>query len=299
MVGGRRAGKWHGAVGPPSHPVTVVVITRNRRRSLLDALGHLTRLPEQPAVVVVDNGSQDGSADAVRASFPSVVVVGRRENLGAAGRNVGASLANTPYVAFSDDDSWWDPGALDAAARLLDAAPDVGLVAAKVLVGPESRLDPTSRAMATSALPLHPTAGCRTVVGFLACGAVVRRAAFLGVGGFEPELGLGGEEQLLALDLASAGWALVYAPKVVARHHPWIGPDRGDRSRRQAANGLVVAWARLPATVAWRASIRALRSAGTVAAAVGATGDALGRWRWISAHRRVVPPEVIDAVRRA
>lgn len=52
--------------------VTVVTATRNRGEELLRTLGRLTGLPERPPVIVVDNGSEDGSAEAARAAaFPA------------------------------------------------------------------------------------------------------------------------------------------------------------------------------------------------------------------------------------
>src|SRR4051812_30344432 len=114
---------------------TVVVITHDRRRALLRTLTKLRarpRLPasptppeppEPPEVIVVDNASTDGTADAVADAFPGVVVLRARRNLGAVGRNVAVDHALTPYVAFCDDDTWWEPDGLDRAADLLDAHP--------------------------------------------------------------------------------------------------------------------------------------------------------------------------------
>ncbi|MBP2707815.1 glycosyltransferase [Microbispora sp. RL4-1S] len=69
--------------------VGVVVITWNRRREALTAVGRLVALPERPHVVLVDNASSDGTAEAVRARFPEVEVVALPQNLGAVGRNIG------------------------------------------------------------------------------------------------------------------------------------------------------------------------------------------------------------------
>ena len=100
-----------------------MIATRNRRPELLRTLGRLHELPERPPVIVVDNASADGSAAAVRdRSRPSRSRM-LPLNAGAAARNIGAALAATPYVAFSDDDSWWEPGALARAATALDADP--------------------------------------------------------------------------------------------------------------------------------------------------------------------------------
>jgi GT2 family glycosyltransferase len=279
----------------PEPSVTVVVATRNRRASLLRTLERLAALPEAPPVVVVDNASADGTADAVRAAHPGVRVLEPGANLGASARTVGAVAARSPFVAFCDDDSWWGPGALARAAALLDAHPGVALIAARVLVGPGERLDPTCEAMAHGPLRAGEPLPGPPVLGFVACGAAVRRATFLAAGGFEPRLGVGGEEELLALDLAAMGWRSVYVAEVVAHHHPAAGP-RGARDRVQLRNALWSAWLRRPWPRALRRSARLLAAGGAVAP--GALTDALAGLPWALRRRRPLPPDVERAVRR-
>ncbi|WP_313879548.1 glycosyltransferase family 2 protein [Streptomyces silvisoli] len=92
--------------------VGLVVITRNRRSRLLATLSRLGALPGRPPIVVVDNASVDGTSAAVRADFPDVRVLRLARNEGAVARNHGVALLDSRYVAFSDDDSWWDAEAL-------------------------------------------------------------------------------------------------------------------------------------------------------------------------------------------
>jgi GT2 family glycosyltransferase len=274
------------------------MITMNRRDQALAALDRLAALPERPPLVVVDQGSMDGTADAVSGRHPTATVLPLRRNHGAAGRNIGVALATTPYVAFSDDDSWWEPDALGAAAAILDAHPEVGLVAARMLVGPDGRDDPINRCMEAS--PLDPVAGVPypRVLGFLACGSVVRRAAFLAVGGFDPAFQVGGEEELLALDLEAAGLRSVYAAEVRARHHP--APRNGDdgaRARRQARNVVWVPWMRLPVRQAAAESWGLIRSGWRDPCTRGGLVDAARGWGKVRARRRLVPPAVQEARR--
>lgn len=91
---------------------TVVVITRNRRSELLRTLGLLSALPERPPIVVTDNASSDGTAAAVAQSFPEALLLCTGRNLDAVGRNVAVARVRTPYVAFCDDETWWEAGAL-------------------------------------------------------------------------------------------------------------------------------------------------------------------------------------------
>jgi N-acetylglucosaminyl-diphospho-decaprenol L-rhamnosyltransferase len=266
--------------------IAVVVATRDRRDTLLATLDRLVALPARPRVIVVDNASADGTAAAVRARHPEVDVIALPRNLGAAARTAGVRVADAPFVAFADDDSWWEPGALRRAAEHLAGHPRLGLLAARILVGDSGRLDPTCAAMARSPLSSDVPLPGPKVLGFLACGAVVRREAYLAVGGFEGRLGIGGEEDLLAMDLASAGWALAYVEDVVAHHHPQTAARPGRRAL-VARNDLWSAWLRRPLRVALRVTLAAARDGhgrGFPAALRGLP--------WIARRRRVVPCHV-------
>jgi GT2 family glycosyltransferase len=247
-------------------------------------------------VTVVDNGSRESVAPAVRRHPLAATVIELGENRGAAARNDGAMAAGTEYVAFSDDDSWWEPGALAKAEQVLDGHPRLALIAARVLVGRERRLDPTSAEMAASPLDRDGDLPGPSVLGFLACGAVVRRSAFLAAGGFERRLGVGGEEELLAIDLAALGHRLAYVADVVAIHEPAHG-GRPRRDRDTLRNSLLVAWLRRPAGDALRRSLRLLGRQRDCRQAVLATFDALRAARWASSRRRAVPPPLARELR--
>jgi GT2 family glycosyltransferase len=270
-------------------PVGVVIITRDRATELLHTLGRLAALPERPPVVVVDQGSRDDTPDRVRAAFPAVRVIELDGNRGAAGRTVGVEAVDTPYVAFCDDDSWWAPGALAEGAQLLDEHPSVALVAGRVLLGAGERLDPACAEMEASPLDQHPELPGRRILGFVACGAIVRRSAFLQVGGFEPRLGLGAEEQLLAVDLAARGWQLVYCERLAAHHHPSSTRDHRARRAVQVRNDLWFAWLRRHRGAAWRDTVAAARTAMRDAGARAGVRQALTGGSWVLAERRTVP----------
>ena len=82
--------------------MTVVVLTCNRRNEVLHTLEALRRLAGPPAIMVVDNGSTDKTAEATSLRFPEARLVSLSRNVGAASRNIGASHVRTYYVAFSD-----------------------------------------------------------------------------------------------------------------------------------------------------------------------------------------------------
>ena len=146
---------------------------------------------------------------------------------------MGVRRVDAEFVAFADDDSWWAPGALTAAAEILAAHPDIAVVNARILVGPEHRLDGACEVMARSPLPRPVGARWPSLLGFVACGAMVRRAPFLAVGGFDDVVRFPGEEERVALDLVARGWRIVYAENVVVHHHP--SPRRHSPDSRVAA----------------------------------------------------------------
>jgi N-acetylglucosaminyl-diphospho-decaprenol L-rhamnosyltransferase len=281
---------------PPAPRTTVVIATRNRRRRLLATLERLDALPERPPVVVVDNASGDGTAAAVRERYPATRVIELDANHGPAARNFGLRAAETPFVALNDDDSWWEPGALAEAERRFDADPRLALVAARILVEPGGRLDPTCEAMADSPLPTAPGQPDPSVLGFVACGAVLRRSAALEVGGFDERMGMGGEESLLSLELAMAGYRQLYADTVVAHHQPASG-SRPGRLRNVVRNDLLVAWLRRPVGGALRRTARLARAHGRSREGLLGAVDALREAPWVARERRAVDPPLERALR--
>jgi GT2 family glycosyltransferase len=285
--------------------VGVVVITYQRREEALACVERLCALPEQPPVVVVDNGSTDGTAAAIRDRFPDVDVVALGENLGAVGRNVGVDRLRTPYVAFCDDDTWWRPGSLERAADVLDAHPALALVNAKIVVEPYGTEDPIVAELRDSPVPGPEWLPGPALGSFLAGASVVRRSAFVAAGGFSSRLWLGGEEELLATDLLSAGWEICYIEDMVVHHHASKLRDPHLRRRVGLRNTLWFTWLRRPLTPALR---RTAFLARTVPhdriSALGAL-DALRGVPWLISQRNPRPAEVearlspLDAAQRA
>jgi len=279
---------------PPARPahdraarVSVVVLTYNRADQVLDTLARLAALPDRIDIIVVDNASSDDTAERIAVAFPFVELVVAPSNMGAAGRNLGVAKVRTEYVAFCDDDTWWHPGSLTQAAAILDAAPRVAVLNARVVVGEDGDADETCERMRVSPLGANGLPG-PSLVGYMAGASVFRASVYRKMGGYEPRLFIGGEESLLALDLLDDGHALVYAEELVLHHHPSPIRDSALRRRLLARNAAWVAWLRLPVHEALRASLQALsvmRREGTL------LRDAMQMLRglpWALAHRRAV-----------
>jgi GT2 family glycosyltransferase len=276
---------------------TVVVMTRNRRSSLARTLSRLQSLPERPRILVVDNASDDGTPAVVRRLFPGVGLIVLRRNIGPAARTVGVEAAQTPYIAFADDDSWWRPGALARAEKTFDGHPPVAVVAGRTLVGRDHSEDPINEAMRASPLGRAPGLPGPSVLGFLACGSLVRRSAFLAVGGFRESV-MGFEETPLAVELVRRGWAVVYIDDVVAEHHP--APERDGAARRRGCvrNVVVFAWLRRPVAVAIARTVRAVRDGTRDGAAFRGLIDAVRETPRLLREREVIDEALEASLRR-
>ncbi|MFD6067351.1 glycosyltransferase family 2 protein [Amycolatopsis lurida] len=272
--------------------ITVVVITHNRRGQLLETLDSMIALPDAAPIVVVDNASRDGTADAVEERFPSVRVIRSSRNLGAVARNLAVRAVETPYVAFCDDDTRWQPGSLRRAVEQLDAHPGLGVVTGRCLVEPALTEDPITPELRHSPVPGPDWLPGPALLGVMAGLSAVRVRAFHDVGGFSDRMWLGGEEELFALDLAAKGWWMCWDEEMVIHHAP--SAVRDPRRRRQLGirNTLWTLWLRRPPGSIARRMVAVLRSAPFDRATFAAVAEAVRGIPWVLRERAVVPAGV-------
>ena len=176
--------------------VTVSIVNHENREAVLASLRALdgdTGRRARSEVVVVDNVSLDGSAEAIREAFPAVQVLERGARAGyGANHNLALRRAQGRYVLLLNDDAQVTPGAIDTLAAALDADPTAA-VAAPAVHTPSGAAEPTlwprpslrldvSGALRRSA----PQAVSGADIGwFRGCALLVRRDAVLAVGGFD------------------------------------------------------------------------------------------------------------------
>ncbi len=130
----------------PSAPiVSILIVSFNTRDMTLECLRSVARETSVPhEVILVDNASRDGSAEAVAAAFPDVRLMAEADNHGfAKGNNIAAGVARGDYILLLNPDTVVLDGAIDALVAFARREPDAMIWGGRTLYG-DRRLNPTS-----------------------------------------------------------------------------------------------------------------------------------------------------------
>ncbi|MBC7783882.1 MAG: glycosyltransferase [Burkholderiales bacterium] len=222
------------------HPgrATVVITTKNRVEELRAAVASAVAQSEPVEVLVIDDGSTDGTADMIRAEFPSVRLVRYESSCGLiVRRNQGAALASTPIVVSIDDDAAF-PSKNTVQQTLLEFdRPEVGAVAI-----PFINVNQNDTVHQRAPRDEHVYVA-RTFIG---TAHAVRRDLFLALGGYREHLFHQGEESDYCIRMLDAGY-IVRIGHADPIHH-FESPRRDFRridlyGRR---NDILFAWHNVP-----------------------------------------------------
>jgi GT2 family glycosyltransferase len=213
--------------------VAIVVVTYRRQALLAECLESIERAQEQVGsaeLIVVDNGSRDGTSELIRERWPSARVVEIADNVGfTAAVSKGIALASARWVALFNDDVTIAPDALAALLAIGDSAPDVGSVAAQMRFArrPDTinsaGITVDSLGVAADRLVGAPIGAGESspteVFGVSGGAALYRREMLDDVGGFDVSFFAYLEDVDVAWRAHARGWRAFYAPDAVALHH--------------------------------------------------------------------------------
>lgn len=202
----------------------------NGRRWLPGVLDSLAAQTAPPAeVVVVDDGSTDGSTGLLRERYPDVRVLALERNGGfARAANAGLAAVSAPAVALVNTDVVLAADWLELAAAALRGAPDAAAVATKMVdladpgvlydAGDVLRRDGVCEQRGRFERDTGRWDAPGEVFSACAGAALYRREAVLAAGGFDERFGTYLEDVDLGLRLRLAGWRCRWEPRAVARH---------------------------------------------------------------------------------
>ncbi|HTX43647.1 MAG TPA: glycosyltransferase family 2 protein [Methanocella sp.] len=209
---------------------SVIVVNYNGKQYLkrcMDAL--LRQTYPSLEVILVDNGSSDGSAEYVKGSYPSVRTVEAAENLGfARGNNVGIRAARGEFIATLNNDTEAAPGWLEALVGAMAADEGVGMCASKMLrMDDPTLIDSTGICVSRSGAcwdrgmfqkDVGQFEAAEEVFGPCAGAALYRKSMLDAVGLFDEDFVSYMEDTDLAFRCRLAGWKCRYVPGAVVYH---------------------------------------------------------------------------------
>lgn len=289
------------------------MLTHNRVESVRVVLERLASLPVDE-VVVADNGSSDGTPELILQAGGNVTLLMLDSNLGVAARNLAVKRARSELILMLDDDSYPLPGTVEHLVAAFDRQPGLGIAGARVI-----DVDAEGKALGDGTGPgsfdwyLRPR-GRRDAppegfpASFFAQGAcVIRRTAFLDVGGcFAPYFFREPEPDLTARMIA-AGWDVRYFPEAEFAHRH-SRARRGDPATRRMLqyrirNQIWYFWLRFPITIAARRiplylafDLAECLYRGELGAWTGAIADAWAQRALIRGQRRPLPRSTLRRV---
>lgn len=211
--------------------LSVIIVNWNGRNHLTTCLESLAvQTFRDFEVVLVDNGSIDGSLEFVRERYPWVKLVELPENRGfAAGNNAGLAAARGEYIVTLNNDTEADPGWLAELVAVADASPAAGMVASRICsfsdhdridsLGVHICRDGMSRgAHRLSRFSMHNLERVEEILLPSACVALYRRAMLDETGFFDADFFAYCEDTDLGLRGRLAGWGAVLARDAVVYH---------------------------------------------------------------------------------
>ena len=216
--------------------ISVIIATRNTRQLLIDCLTSLLSENGHDGfeVVVVDNASSDGTAEAVRSQFGDVALIENRENVGfSRANNQGAARASGELLLFLNSDTLARPEAIRELAARMAAEREVGLAVPRLmdkdggpqetvayLMTPATELRSSARRRARERLRsvIERGEGFEGFAYFSGAALMVRREAFEAVGGFDESIFLYFEDADLCERIAERGWRMRYVPECEIVH---------------------------------------------------------------------------------
>ena len=199
--------------------VSVLIITWNRKEDILETIRSIYEQAYRNfEIVVVDNGSIDGTVEAIRQAFPEVRLVALERNMGTtSGRNAGIIVAQGDIVFCLDSDATPERDTITNLVHRFQADPLVGVINSKIVNAYTREIDHTAGWAYTERNKADQDREFLSF-SFSEGGCAIRKKVFDRVGLFWELLFFGGEGLDYSVRVWDAGYKVIYYPEAVVYH---------------------------------------------------------------------------------
>jgi GT2 family glycosyltransferase len=215
----------------PEPVISVIIPNWNGKRFLVECIDSLRAQSFHDfEVILVDNGSTDGSAEFVEERYGDWIrIIRNKKNLGfAGGNNVGIRAARGDYIVLLNNDTWTDPHWLEELVKATQSDPPVGMWGSKVCsfyqrdriegVGELIYWDGLCRARGQYEHDRGQYNAIEEILFPPGCGAMYRKSLFDGMGLFDEDFFAYADDSEIGIRARLAGWKCLYVPRAVVYH---------------------------------------------------------------------------------
>lgn len=199
--------------------VTILIITWNRKNDILETIRSIYDLSYQNfEIIVVDNGSTDGTEEAIGQANLQVRLIKLDRNMGTTiGRNAGIIAARGEIIFFLDSDASPAPVTLMNIVHRFQSDPSLGIINSKIVNAYTKEIDHTAGWVYTERNKADQDKEFLSF-SFSEGGCAIRREVFDRVGLFWEMLFFGGEGLDYSMRVWDAGYKIIYYPKAIVYH---------------------------------------------------------------------------------
>lgn len=210
--------------------ISIIIVTYNGFEYIDRCVRSIVENPYKDVqIIVVDNGSNDGTPSRLQEKYPEVELVPLTHNIGpAAARNEGIQKAKGKYILFLDNDTEIDEKTIPVGINLFNEHPEAGILQSKLVFQHDtSLLDCTGEFLGQWGFLVHRTevgqkddnvTESEIIFSAKSAGMWIRKDTLDAIGSFDPDYFIYLEETDLAWRSWMAGYTALYAPHSVVHH---------------------------------------------------------------------------------
>jgi GT2 family glycosyltransferase len=218
--------------------ISIIVVNYNGRSFLPECIDSvLCQTVQDFELIIVDNGSRDGSAELISHKYPKIELVELSENLGFTGGNIeGFKRASGQYIVLLNNDAVLKKNWLEVMIHAINQRDDIGICASKIIIDGTELLDCAGDVFTTAFNGTKRGAFSRHddfdesgfVPGACAAAVIYRRSMLDEIGFLDDDFFLDHEDTDLSMRAWLAGWKCLYVPEAIAYHK--VSSTQGNES---------------------------------------------------------------------